>query len=269
MIAMVSLGQGAQQQVQQQIASMGTNMLIVHAGQPEQRRLARRRRAPARRSRPDDVAGDSARRARGARRESERRRFGDAGVRQPELDHARRRRGYVAIPRSAIAASSSGEFFSGCRCDERGASGGDRPDRGEPACSRHGPGRTDDARAQPAVPRGGRARGQRAEPVRPGPGRHAADAVHDGDEEAALRPTTFSTAFMFRAASDADHGARSSRSATSCARGTTSATGSRTTSRCATSPTWRDSGRGDHARDDVAAGRHRRRSRCWWAASGS
>jgi len=31
-IAMVSLGQGAQQQVQQQIASMGTNMLIVSAG---------------------------------------------------------------------------------------------------------------------------------------------------------------------------------------------------------------------------------------------
>src|SRR6188508_1877113 len=31
-IAMVSLGQGAQQQVQQQIASMGTNMLIVTAG---------------------------------------------------------------------------------------------------------------------------------------------------------------------------------------------------------------------------------------------
>src|ERR1044071_2203080 len=31
-IAMVSLGQGAQQQVQQQIASMGTNMLIVQAG---------------------------------------------------------------------------------------------------------------------------------------------------------------------------------------------------------------------------------------------
>jgi putative ABC transport system permease protein len=31
-IAMVSLGQGAQQQVQQQIASMGTNMLIVQSG---------------------------------------------------------------------------------------------------------------------------------------------------------------------------------------------------------------------------------------------
>src|SRR3954452_8380511 len=31
-IAMVSLGQGAQEQVQQQIASMGTNMLIVSAG---------------------------------------------------------------------------------------------------------------------------------------------------------------------------------------------------------------------------------------------
>jgi putative ABC transport system permease protein len=31
-IAMVSLGQGAQEQVQQQIASMGTNMLIVQAG---------------------------------------------------------------------------------------------------------------------------------------------------------------------------------------------------------------------------------------------
>ncbi len=31
-IAMVSLGQGAQQQVQQQIASMGTNMLIISAG---------------------------------------------------------------------------------------------------------------------------------------------------------------------------------------------------------------------------------------------
>src|ERR1700761_2151271 len=31
-IAMVSLGQGAQQQVAQQIASMGTNMLIVSAG---------------------------------------------------------------------------------------------------------------------------------------------------------------------------------------------------------------------------------------------
>src|SRR5829696_2844546 len=31
-IAMVSLGQGAQQQVQQQIESMGTNMLIISAG---------------------------------------------------------------------------------------------------------------------------------------------------------------------------------------------------------------------------------------------
>src|SRR3954470_22226817 len=31
-IAMVSLGQGAQEQVQQQIANMGTNMLIVSAG---------------------------------------------------------------------------------------------------------------------------------------------------------------------------------------------------------------------------------------------
>src|SRR4051812_31010531 len=31
-IAMVSLGQGAQKQVQEQIASMGTNMLIVQAG---------------------------------------------------------------------------------------------------------------------------------------------------------------------------------------------------------------------------------------------
>src|SRR5215472_13317902 len=31
-IAMVSLGQGAQQQVQEEIASMGTNMLIVSAG---------------------------------------------------------------------------------------------------------------------------------------------------------------------------------------------------------------------------------------------
>jgi putative ABC transport system permease protein len=31
-IAMVSLGQGAQQQVQDQISSMGTNMLIVSAG---------------------------------------------------------------------------------------------------------------------------------------------------------------------------------------------------------------------------------------------
>src|SRR5512144_1645106 len=31
-IAMVSLGQGAQQQVQEQIAGMGTNLLIVQAG---------------------------------------------------------------------------------------------------------------------------------------------------------------------------------------------------------------------------------------------
>ena len=31
-IAMVSLGQGAQQQVQDQISSMGTNMLVVSAG---------------------------------------------------------------------------------------------------------------------------------------------------------------------------------------------------------------------------------------------
>ena len=43
-IAMVSLGQGAQEQVQQQIASMGTNMLIVQRGQPEHRRRAVGRR---------------------------------------------------------------------------------------------------------------------------------------------------------------------------------------------------------------------------------
>jgi putative ABC transport system permease protein len=36
-IAMVGLGQGAQQQVEEQIASMGTNMLVVHAGSMKSR----------------------------------------------------------------------------------------------------------------------------------------------------------------------------------------------------------------------------------------
>ena len=48
-IAMVSLGQGAQEQVQQQIASMGTNMLIVQRGEPEYGRRAVGRRDQRRR----------------------------------------------------------------------------------------------------------------------------------------------------------------------------------------------------------------------------
>ena len=48
-IAMVGLGQGAQKQVQQQIESMGTNMLIISAGSQRTRRCPRRAPAPARR----------------------------------------------------------------------------------------------------------------------------------------------------------------------------------------------------------------------------
>ena len=103
-IAMVSLGQGAQEQVQQQIASMGTNMLIVSAGSQNSGGLrggagttttltpddvqAILREAPAVRAASPSVSASR-----------------HAGVRQPELDHARGRRRHVSTPRSATAAS--------------------------------------------------------------------------------------------------------------------------------------------------------------------
>ena len=44
-IAIVAMGEGARARVEQAFASLGTNLLIVHAGQRQRRRRARRRRA--------------------------------------------------------------------------------------------------------------------------------------------------------------------------------------------------------------------------------
>ena len=110
-IAMVSLGQGASQQVQQQIESMGTNMLIVSAGSQNTGGL-RGGAGTSTTLTPDDAEAILRDAPAVGRGQPQRGRLGDAGVRQPELDHACRRRRHVVSRRSAIAACRAGDFFS-------------------------------------------------------------------------------------------------------------------------------------------------------------
>ena len=150
-IAMVSLGQGAQKQVQDQISSMGTNMLIVSAGS-QRTGGVRGGAAPARRSRRGR-GGDLRELPAVAAVSPSVERVRDAGVRQPELEHAsgRRRRQLSGDPQSR---DRLGRVLHGVGRSFGGACGGDRADGSRSVVRRRRPGRADDARAQPAVPRG-------------------------------------------------------------------------------------------------------------------
>ena len=103
-IAMVSLGQGAQRQVQEQISSMGTNLLIVSSG--SQRTGGMRSGAGTSTTLTRRGRGrDRARMPGGGGGQPQRERRAHAGLRQPELEHPRRRREPVPIPPSATGPS--------------------------------------------------------------------------------------------------------------------------------------------------------------------
>ena len=110
-IAMVGLGQGAQKQVQQQIESMGTNMLIISAG--SQRTGGVRGGAGTSTTLHSGRSGsDPARCSGGLGHQSERQRSRDAGLRQRQLEHSRRRRGAVVSGDPQPVGVASGEFFT-------------------------------------------------------------------------------------------------------------------------------------------------------------
>ena len=126
-IAMVGLGQGAQKQVQQQIESMGTNMLIISAGSQRTGGV----RGGAGTSTTLDAGrsrGDPARCPGGVGDQPERQRARDAGLRQSELDHARRRRRSV-VSRDPQPVRRVGRVLHRRRCADGRACGGDRADR--------------------------------------------------------------------------------------------------------------------------------------------
>ena len=123
-IAMVSLGQGAQKQVQDQISSMGTNLLIVQAGSQRTGGM----RGGAGTSIHADAGrrgGDLRRRALGGGGQPSVAAPVTAGGGQSELDHASRRRRHHLSgdpPRGV----SRGPVLHRCRCPIGGARGGDR-----------------------------------------------------------------------------------------------------------------------------------------------
>ena len=184
-IAMVSIGNGAKAQVEQQIASLGENVIIIFSGSVTDSGIhtgwgsAGTLTIRGRRSYP---AGDSRRHGR------------QPGSTQHQPDCCRQRKlvysdswRIVGLLFDSPMASRSGRGLYGAGRSQRQQSGGHRQNGGQPALSRRKSRRTNSPRKDRAVHYRGRVAAKRHEHVGSGPGRRCGHSLHQRHETAAGR----------------------------------------------------------------------------------